>query len=264
MTLKQACPPLISFLSGWTAGPVIFDNDSARSYGRFLGERYPFLPKVLGGDSNPFWFANGGADIWKRLRAGGRDPYDEPLPRIDDLPTAESHDVWEAMAEGILASEAGAWNGRGKPLITYHPTAVWLLNGPPAIASAFFPKADWLAFDGCQSGHADFPNLPFRPAFGWWDSRSSHVALTKMWDTSPTRPILDLEGHYEDLHNALDAKQKWKWTADDVRAGAWQSVLSGACGVVYGANAVWQMYDPERRKGQYGVPVRNIPPRRSD
>jgi hypothetical protein len=66
MTLKQACPPLISFLSGWTAGPVIFDNDSARSYGRFLGERYPFLPKVLGGDSNPFWFANGGADIWKR------------------------------------------------------------------------------------------------------------------------------------------------------------------------------------------------------
>jgi hypothetical protein len=154
------------------------------------------------------------------------------------------------MAEGILSTELALWEGHGRPLITYHPTAVWLPSGPQAIASAFFPDRDWLTLDGSQSGHADFPNLPFRPAFGWWDSRSSHAPVRKMWETKPARPIIDLESHYEDLHNALDAKQGWKWAADDIRAGAWQSALSGACGVVYGANAVWQMYDPHRRQNE--------------
>jgi hypothetical protein len=27
-------------------------------------------------------------------------------------------------------------------------------------------------------------------------------------------------------------------------------VLSGACGIVYGANVIWQMYDPERLAGE--------------
>ena len=70
----------------------------------------------------------------------------------------------------------------------------------------------------------------------------------------------------EDLHNALDARTGWKWGEHDIRSGAWQSVstsngwggvtdtakmLSGACGVVYGTNAIWQMYDADDSHGWF-------------
>jgi len=40
----------------WGIGPVIFNTDNARIYGRFLGERYrsdPNIIWILGGDRPP-------------------------------------------------------------------------------------------------------------------------------------------------------------------------------------------------------------------
>lgn len=49
--------------------------------------------------------------------------------------------------------------------------------------------------DAVQSGHADFPNLPFSPPLAFWNSRSPHVGINHMWNNTPVRPCLDLEGH---------------------------------------------------------------------
>ena len=63
-----------------------------------------------------------------------------------------------------------------------------------------------------------------------------------MWNTTPTRPVLDLENHYEDIFIDLD-KDNRMWDADDVRNGAYQAVFAGAAGATYGNWNVWQMHD---------------------
>lgn len=46
----------------------------------------------------------------------------------------------------------------------------------------------------------------------------------------------------------IHPSDKPRWSEHDIRAGAWQAVCSGAAGVVYGHNNVWQMHHPEREK----------------
>lgn len=78
----------------WGIGPVIFNADNARVYGRFLGERYR-------DDTNVLWILGG------------------------DRPAAGYEHVWAAMAAGIA-------EGLGRtPFITYHPmggqsSSAWL------------------------------------------------------------------------------------------------------------------------------------------
>lgn len=68
----------------WGVGPVIFNSENARAYGKFLGERHK-------NDTNLIWILGG------------------------DRPTDGYEDLWEGMAQGIEA-------GLGfKPLMTYHP-----------------------------------------------------------------------------------------------------------------------------------------------
>ncbi len=68
----------------WGIGPVIFNADNARIYGRFLGERYR-------NDTNIVWILGG------------------------DRPAEGYEEVWAAMAAGIT-------EGSGfKPFFTYHP-----------------------------------------------------------------------------------------------------------------------------------------------
>lgn len=42
---------------GWTGqmDKLIFNEENARIVGQYIGERYPGLPKILGGDTNRFW-----------------------------------------------------------------------------------------------------------------------------------------------------------------------------------------------------------------
>jgi hypothetical protein len=53
----------------WGGGPVIFDQENARAYGKWLGERYKDSPNIiwiLGGDRDP----TGVEDVWRAMAAG--------------------------------------------------------------------------------------------------------------------------------------------------------------------------------------------------
>ena len=80
---------------GLQGGPAVFDRENSRSYGEFLGERYPFHPWVLGGDTNRYWnpetvaYLNENKDV-------------NELEVIDYKPT------FDAMREGIAEGEKRA------------------------------------------------------------------------------------------------------------------------------------------------------------
>jgi hypothetical protein len=80
---------------GYYGDPILFDEENARSLGRFLGERYPFHPFVLGGDSNRHW-----NPAFNEVRNAGGD--------VADLPVIDFGAVTEAMAAGLREGEAAA------------------------------------------------------------------------------------------------------------------------------------------------------------
>jgi hypothetical protein len=53
----------------WGVGPVIFNENNAEEYGRYIGNRYKNKPNIiwiLGGDRSPFGYE----DIWRRMAGG--------------------------------------------------------------------------------------------------------------------------------------------------------------------------------------------------
>ena len=106
--------------STWGKGPEIFTPDNARTYGRYLGNRYKARPNIiwiLGGDRNP--------------RAG-----------TSDLA------IWRAMAEGIQEGVGGP----DKAMMSYHPQP----NGSEGGASQWFQADSWFDFNMHQNGHCRF------------------------------------------------------------------------------------------------------------
>jgi len=101
-------------------GPAVFDEASARAYGRFLGERYRSASNIL----------------W--ILGGDRPPL---------TPEGDYRSIWRAMAAGIKEGD------EGRHLITYHP-------GGETSSSGFLHDETWLAFNMIQSGHGakDAPN----------------------------------------------------------------------------------------------------------
>lgn len=107
----------------WGTGPVVFNRENARVYGRFLGERYK-------NDTNLLWILGG------------------------DRPAEGYEDIWAAMAEGITEGHRlSPGGGGGKPFMTYHPRG-------GSSSSAWLHKAEWLDMNMLQSGHClvDTPN----------------------------------------------------------------------------------------------------------
>lgn len=205
--------------------PILFNEENAYTYGRFLGERYPYLPYMNGGDSNRFW--NHTYNMFKPDRID-----------ITEVEMIDYGPVFESLAKGIIDGEAVHSNKLSKPyktLMTYHPTQIWMPQGPEATASANFPDADWLTLDGVQSGHSNDASPPAlrNPATAHltpasiWPAVSSYVPLRKMYKTERpgggARPVLELEAHYENTHHWFDPSQEL-WTADNIRRGAWQGV----------------------------------------
>lgn len=80
---------------GLAGGPIIFDEQNALEYGRFLGERYPFHPCILGGDTNRYW----NKDTVAILDQGAHP---------DNIPLTDFAPVVEAMAQGIKEGETKA------------------------------------------------------------------------------------------------------------------------------------------------------------
>ncbi|BEI82007.1 hypothetical protein CcaverHIS002_0211670 [Cutaneotrichosporon cavernicola] len=238
---------------GYYGSPILFDEENARSFGRFLGERYPFHPFILGGDSNRHWNPE-----FNAVRNAGRD--------VSELPLIDYGVITEAMAAGLRDGEAAAIAALDADLkaqaegyetfITFHSAQVWHPKGIETTASAQFPDADWLSFDCMQTGHYDGP-MPERAGGGTesaqlgvtdslWYSKSSYIPMRKMYaarrrDGRP-RPVLDLEAHYESAHHWFSEKYPL-WTADDIRNGMWQGLFAGACGYTYGVNSIWQMHN---------------------
>lgn len=104
----------------WGAGPIVFNPENARVYGRRLGARY-------GKDSSVIWVLGG------------------DRPAITD--THDYRPIWRAMAAGI---DEGA--GR-RTLKTYHPSG-------KQSSSTWVHDEEWLDFNMLQSGHGSGRSTP--------------------------------------------------------------------------------------------------------
>ncbi|KAK8843944.1 hypothetical protein IAR55_006736 [Kwoniella newhampshirensis] len=229
---------------GYYGPPVLFDRDTAYTYGRFLGERYPFHPFVLGGDSNRFWVESWS---WANAASGGKDVLKDNGPVI------------ESMAKGLLEGEKAARNKlvtQGLieceeyiPFLTYHSAQLWLPDTVETTSSAQFPDATWLGYDVVQTGHHDTYRTGEKRLPRWF-ARSSYIPIRKMYATKDKsgrpRPIMDMEPHYENTRMGFIPEEPL-WTAKDIRNGGWQAIFAGACGYTYGVNSIWQMHNAESK-----------------
>ena len=204
----------------WGQGPVIFDPDNARLYGRFLGKRYRGAPNVI-------WILGGDRP------AADKEKHAEPTEPQRFLPptwgrtgggvderTADFRPVWRALAAGLREGDGG------RHLITYHPmgdrsSSEWL-HGEP-----------WLDFNMLQSGHSarDLPN---------------YQMIAADYRRVPPKPVLDGEARYED--HPINWKPENGWFDEyDVRQAAYWALFAGAFGHTYGCHDVWQFLAPGRK-----------------
>ena len=129
--------------------------------------------------------------------------------------TMDWRPVWRAMVRGIREATDG------KALITYHPSG-------ESSSSDFWTGENTLDLNMIQSGH----RKPDLPTWKW---------ISHDYDIQPPKPVLDGEPNYED--------HPINWNPDngyfrdyDVRKQLYRSVFSGACGVTYGHNSIFQFY----------------------
>ena len=171
------------------------DKDAAYHFGKFCGERYPYLPYLVGGDVHRYWFD----DAAFNSRVGK--PIKAPLVDVIDYGP-----VFEGFANGITRGEEKHRSDGSKPLITFHPLARWLPDTPKPLASHMFPTSPWLMIDGIQSGHACKRTFlkPENESFGEMNTflaQNSVDYVREMYETSTKdgslRPVIDLEAHYE-------------------------------------------------------------------
>lgn len=134
--------------------------------------------------------------------------------------------IIRAMAGGLQRGDSG----RG--LISYHPSG-------GSNSSQYWPDEPWLDFHMFQSGHA-------AKAIHNFEFNSRNLTLKSL------KPTLDGEPCYEDhpvrglwREGSQDKPKLW-FDDYDVRRAAWWSVLSGACGHVYGNHNIWQMLSDKR------------------
>ncbi|KAL4908782.1 hypothetical protein BDW74DRAFT_165536 [Aspergillus multicolor] len=214
--------------------PGVLNTTTSHPFGTFIGHRYPYLPKTLVGDTNPYW--QNKTAVRNDYTRGGAPP---------TYTVTDYSPVYDAMARGIEHGERNALNSSSwNPLMTIHPTNQWFAGGPLALASGFFGNYSWLTLDASQSGHTDYaPN----PPIPWWNARRGWESVEIMYKAGSENgrviPVIDNEPHYENRYdNGKEGKDAWN--ASDVRVGSWQAVFSGAAGLTYGANAIQQMAIP--------------------
>jgi hypothetical protein len=107
----------------WGEGPEMFNNDNAKAYGKWLGNRYKNKKNIiwiLGGDRNPRNDAD--VQIWRSMAAG--------------------------IAEGV--------GGNDKALMTFHPQPNSLED---AGSTKWFHNDAWLDFNMFQTGHCRENNV---------------------------------------------------------------------------------------------------------
>ncbi|MEZ4824936.1 MAG: DUF4038 domain-containing protein [Bacteroidia bacterium] len=127
--------------------------------------------------------------------------------------------IWDNMA-------LGTHKGDGGRLMTYH-----IYGGRSS--SEVLHDSVWLDFNMVQSGHMH-PAAP------------NYEMIAKDYARIPAKPVLDGEANYEGLHTGFKEYGP-KYEDFDVRRASYWSVFAGGCGITYGHNSIWQMFDRGRK-----------------
>lgn len=189
----------------WGDGPVIFDTENAKTYGKILGKRYAKQWNII-------WILGGDRPAVYKSREKGIDQ------QVDDRP------IWRAMAEGIT-------EGMGhQPFMTYHPP------GGSNSTSQYIHQETWLDMNAMQSGHGS------REA-KVWEMVSRDLAIQPQKPTLDMEPCY--EDHPVNPWDGKWTRQRGYFHAYDVRARIYRSIFAGACGVTYGHHQIWQFLNTE-------------------
>ena len=124
---------------------MVFDERNSRSYGESLGERYPFHPWVLGGDTNRYWNPKTVA-------------YLDEKKDVNDLKVIDYKPVFDAMREGIVEGEKRAISKLSKEVgdkargyetfFTFHST-----QGERVFATAYMISRLLIVLCDLQAGY---------------------------------------------------------------------------------------------------------------
>jgi hypothetical protein len=123
-------------------------------------------------------------------------------------------DIWRSMAAGLAEGDGG------NHLKTYHPKS-------PRSSSQWFQADDWLNFNMIQSGHTTM--------------NRNYDIVAADYQKTPTKPVVDGEGGYEGIVDAMVSGGKIQ--PQDVRRIAYCAVFAGAAGYTYGANGLFGATD---------------------
>ena len=121
-----------------------------------------------------------------------------------------TEDIWRAMAAGISEGDGGTH------LKTYHPKS-------PRSSSQWFHNDAWLDFNMLQTGHTSL--------------NRNYDLVAADYDRIPAKPVVDGEGGYEGIADAMAPPNKIE--PHDVRRIAYCGVFAGAAGYTYGANGLF-------------------------
>jgi hypothetical protein len=124
--------------------------------------------------------------------------------------------MWRELAAGITRGAAN--KDESKVLMTFHPTYA-------QSSSQWFQNDSWLDFNAIQSGHSF--------------NRANYDMVSADYGKNPQKPVIDIEGAYEDIPAGI-RKGNPRLTDYDVRKAAYASVFAGSFGVTFGNNNVWQ------------------------
>jgi len=132
---------------------------------------------------------------------------------------ATAANIWRSLAQGLNDGDGGAH------LITFHP-----LGG--RTARTYWANQSWLDFDMLQSGHT-------RDSAAW-------NMVTTDYNKGPVMPVIEGEANYEDIPTGAFSGNLNTPLLDayDVRKKAYWETFAGAAGTAYGANEVFQFWNP--------------------
>jgi hypothetical protein len=222
-------------VTGGFAGqsPIVIDAGNARQYGNWLAARYRHqgVLWVLGGDTNPLWPKKITRD--QLGNDNGNTKADSTI--VDYRP------VYDALAAGLE-------EGSDEPaFIAYHPTGGSWPGTPHPRTSLYFADRPWLDMNAIQSGHHLIPE-PVAQKIKMdfiWKAPLSYQPITDEYNSTPARPIVDLEPRIEDLAINLDIENGY-WKPFDMRTAAYQALFAGAAGHAYANESLGLFYDPAR------------------
>ncbi|KAF4901976.1 hypothetical protein CGCF415_v009484 [Colletotrichum fructicola] len=225
---------------GWygTTGYKLFNEDTAEWFGRFLGNRYPGIPKMMGGDSNGFWANN----VPQARAAWREDPESDPKSHLG--PIEDTRSIWAAMMRGFIEEEAKMGYDA---FVTFQPTSPWIADPPTPLPyghNYINGSLGSLSMDAVQSGHESPDPMGVDSAFTVlrpWDSRKNYENIIQMRNEF-SGPVMDVENHYEGAHDSFNTSKR-VWNESDVRHGFYPAVFSGACGITFGSLPVQQSYE---------------------